>query len=85
MLKETDPTSAAIGSDSTSKLFPYEMVNNAKNRSPVLKDSESESDEQDDNFADYRLNNEVKHSIDHKEDRVDVKETVNPLKYSGAM
>ena len=43
------------GAAGSSKLFPYEMVNKAS-KSPVLKDSESEDDEEEDDFADYRKN-----------------------------
>ena len=43
------------GAAGSSKLFPYEMVNKAS-RSPVLKDSESEDDDDVDDFADYRKN-----------------------------
>ena len=43
------------GTVGSSRLFPYEMVNKAST-SPVLKDSESEDDDDGDSFADYRKN-----------------------------
>ena len=78
------------GAAGSSKLFPYEMVNKASN-SPVLKDSESEDDEEEDNFADYRKNEASDpHKLFAKPEEPDnrlfnaARKTVNPVTAASA-